>query len=518
MNSSLPPQIRKPLGIFYAPARRRKSLLNINTFIFLNEPGSLSSLGWDRAEKADSVSKLWRYNQHYFDDLNAVNAEDRSEWHLALLESWVAENAPGVGVGWEPYPTSLRIVNWLKWSYSGNTLPKACVKSLAIQVRFLMKRTEWHLLGNHLFANAKALIFAGLFFSGEESDKWLRKGLKIVMEELPEQVLNDGGNFERSPMYHAIFLEDLLDLINLEKAFPGIIPNTNVAHWGEVAQLMLSWLSGMTHPDGEIAFFNDAAIGNAPSPSELTAYARRLGLKGNLIDKRVTHFEDSGYVRLVSGEASLLLDVAPVGPDYLPGHAHADTLSFELSTFDQRIFVNGGTSEYGTSDVRFHERSTAAHNTVVVNGENSSEVWGGFRVGRRAYPCNLVIEETSHSVFVSCAHKGYCRLPGKPIHQRTWDFSDSSLTVCDHINGHFEHAVAYFHVHPTITISGDDDYGWLLQLPQGKKVLMKVELGNPQWSVSHYAPEFGKRMRTKCLKVKLAKNGARVSIDWSFNE
>jgi len=518
IDNSQAPAVRKKSGPFHPPACRATSLLDADTFYLLNQTGSLSNLGWADTSNSRSPSKLWRYNQHYFDDLNATNASDRSEWHLSLLEHWVSENEPGFGIGWDPYPTSLRIVNWVKWSYAGNVLPATCVQSLAVQIRFLMQRIEFHILGNHLFANAKALIFASVFFSGEEADQWLHEGLKIIGDQLPEQVLADGGNFERSPMYHAIFLEDLLDLLNLAQAFPGVVAQSYVAHWREAAQRMLHWLDGMTHTDGEIAFFNDAAIGIAPSPVELTAYASRLGLQADRDDARVMHFAESGYVRVASRDALALLDVAPVGPDYLPGHAHADTLSFELSLFDQRVFVNGGTSEYGTSAVRHFERSTAAHNTLVVNGENSSEVWGGFRVARRAYPQDLRIKELNESVMVTCSHDGYRRLPGRPAHRRTWQFSESKLVVSDQVDGRFDYAVTYFHVHPSVTIFPVDAGSWLLQLSEGQKVLVNVEAGVPQWSPSHHAPEFGMRLETQCLKVVLDKKGARVRINWSSVE
>ena len=512
------PAIRDLIEAFHSPVRRRVSLLDADTFIFLNQPGGLSALGWVSQGKTDSVSKLWRYNQHYFDDLNAVNAVERGEWHLALLQRWVEENEAGVDVGWDPYPTSLRIVNWVKWQAAGNALPDCCVQSLAVQARWLMRRIEWHILGNHLFANAKALIFAGLFFLGEEADQWLRKGLKIVANQLSEQVLIDGGHFERSPMYHAIFLEDLLDLLNLTRSFPGVVPEVNVANWMKVAQVMLCWLHGMTHPDGEIVFFNDAAIGIASSPGDLTAYASRLGFQANPVGARVTHFTESGYVRIASRDSLAFLDVAPVGPDYLPGHAHADTLSFELALFGQRVFVNGGTSEYGASAVRHFERGTAAHNTVVVSDENSSEVWGAFRVARRAYPQKLCIEEQNDSVTVACSHDGYRRLPGKPMHRRTWQFSESALVVSDQIDGHFDRAIARFHVHPTVTISSVDAGGWLLKLSRGQKILVNVEAGVPQWSQSHHAPEFGMRLEMQCLEVVLGENGARVCITWSSDD
>ena len=517
-DNSLTPAVRNKLGSFYSPARRAASLLDADTLYLLNQSGSLSTIGWGDISETGSHSKLWRYNQHYFDDLNALNPESRKHWHLDFLQRWVTENEAGSGVGWDPYPTSLRIVNWVKWSYAGNALPAACVQSLAAQARYLMKRIEWHILGNHLFANAKALIFAGLFFSGNEPDQWLRKGLKIVNDELHEQVLDDGGNFERSPMYHAIFLEDLLDLLNLAQAFPDAMSDKNVTHWREVAQSMLYWLNGMVHQDGEISFFNDAGIGIAPSPAELNAYATKLGLRADSIQARTIHFTDSGYIRLSSRDALALLDVAPVGPDYLPGHAHADTLSFELSLFGQRVLVNGGTSKYGTDEVRAFERSTAAHNTVVVDSENSSEVWGGFRVARRAYPYGLVIDETSDLVSVSCSHDGYQRLPGKPTHSRKWEFSGSALTVSDKVDGNFESAVAYFHVHTDISISANAGGDWLLQLPQGQKISVNVETGDPKWSRSYYAPEFGKRFETQCLEVMLDKEGSRVTISWSSND
>jgi uncharacterized heparinase superfamily protein len=62
-----------------------------------------------------------------------------------------------------------------------------------------------------------------------------------LRSELPEQVLADGGNFERSPMYHAIFLEDVLDLINAATHWPGRVPGAQVAQAGvQAAARMLA--------------------------------------------------------------------------------------------------------------------------------------------------------------------------------------------------------------------------------------------------------------------------------------
>ena len=193
------------------------------------------------------MPKLWRYNLHYFDDLNAQDAAGRAALHAALLAQWVRENPPARGTGWEPYPTSLRIVNWIKWALAGNELPAECLHSLAVQARHLARRLELHLLGNHLFANAKALVFAGLFFAGDEAQGWLDTGMAILAREVPEQILADGGQFERSTMYHALACEDMLDLINVMRAYGAPVP----ADWPVIAARMKDWLAAMCHPDGE---------------------------------------------------------------------------------------------------------------------------------------------------------------------------------------------------------------------------------------------------------------------------
>ena len=157
--------------------------------------------------------KLWLYNLHYFDGLAASADDEHRALQRRLVARWIAENPPGHGNGWEPYPISLRLVNWIKWSLSGEALDRAWLASLAVQARWLARHIEWHLLGNHLLANAKALLFAGLFFDGPEAWRWFEQGLSIYEREIPRQILADGGHFELSPMYHAIILEDFLDVL-----------------------------------------------------------------------------------------------------------------------------------------------------------------------------------------------------------------------------------------------------------------------------------------------------------------
>jgi uncharacterized heparinase superfamily protein len=175
------------------------------------------------------------------------------------------------------------------------------------------------LRGHHLFARAKALVFAGVFFEGVQARTWLEQGLAILRKELAEQVLADGGHFELSPMYHSIVLEDVLDLLNLGAAYAGVVPALDEQRWRDTAQQMRRWLASMCHPDGAIAFFNEAALGTAAHPNDIDAYAGRCGLAPVTAPAQPVHHNiDSGYIRLTQGDCVVLLDVAALGPTDLP--------------------------------------------------------------------------------------------------------------------------------------------------------------------------------------------------------
>ncbi len=512
------PPVRTPSGLWVEPARRQASMTGPNRCCFLDEEHDIRlPSAWNEPAR----EKLWLYNLHYFDDLNAVDAGQRVAWQRSLMRRWVNENPPSKGTGWEAYPTSLRMVNWIKWALAGNNLETACLHSLAVQARWLAKRLEFHLLGNHLWANAKALVFAGLFFDGDEASAWFEQGMTILLREISEQILPDGGHFERSPLYHSLVLEDLLDLTNLAAMQGSAIPQhylDKMAAWPESINRMRVWLAALSHPDGEIGFFNDAAMGIAPSPAELEAYAGRLGLGGvSAPDEFCAHFGDSGYIRVRLGDTGVaLLDVAPIGPDYLPGHAHADTLSFELSLFGQRLLVNSGTSRYGEGPERLWQRGTAAHNTVTLYGMDSSEVWAGFRVGRRAKPFGLRLWGDGQCLRIICAHDGYRRLKGGPVHWREWRFEQGSVSVTDTIEGGGYHdAVSRLYFHPDIGLTHQPADGTgEAQWEGGGRVRWQVDGAVSGLIDSVYYPEFGLAEPSQCLEMRLTGPTCRVRLTW----
>lgn len=108
------------------------SWLRNGCFRFLNQKHSFSpnKICWN-----DPSLKLWLYNLHYFDWLQAADARRDIRAQYALMRRWVSENPFGHGNGWEPYPLSLRIVNWVKFALNtSGSLPSDLANSLAAQV------------------------------------------------------------------------------------------------------------------------------------------------------------------------------------------------------------------------------------------------------------------------------------------------------------------------------------------------------------------------------------------------
>lgn len=505
-----------------APQVLANCLSKSGIFSCLGETGQLADPSiWNSPHH----TKLWLYNLHYFDALTAISSDANVPLFSDYIDTWITNNPPILGNGWEPYPISLRIVNWVKWISSKASHPKEnWLISLSVQAEVLMQTIEYELQGNHVLANGKALVFIGSYFSGKPADLWLNKGLQILDKQIKEQFLADGGHFELSPMYHASLLWDLCDLVNLAKTTEIPVLTVRQAKWLTVIEQGLSWLSTMVHPDGNISFFNDAALKIAPTLVDLKRYASQLSIplpEELNTDFAIQYLKNSGYCAVnLPHQSKAILDVAKLGPDYQPGHAHADTLSFELSLYGQRFIVNSGISSYWDGPLRQFQRSTAAHNTVCIDGMDSSEVWSRFRVARRAYPRDLSINSNPNHLDICCAHDGYLRLPGRHLHYREWQFSKNSLMIQDVITGTDADAEAHFYFHPDVEIIQEEkNQGIICSLAGGQKA--KIEF-SPSCKISiepsFWYPVFGESIKNNCLIVRFKKNTLNTQLTWGLSE
>ena len=262
----------------------------------------------------ESPSKLWVYNLQYFEDLLGEGAQNKHAFHRQLLHRWADENPVGVGNGWEPYPTSLRIVNILKAWLGGFDLDDKLLNSVFSQASFLSNVLEKHLLGNHYFVNLKALLFAGVIF---KNTRWVTMAEKGLLGEIPEQILQDGAHFELSPMYHSLILVDMLDMLNLSRAYPVGMSNQLIGLLVANIPNMLTFMEAMTHSSDGVSFFNDSVNSIAPTKAVIEHYAKALGFEITSLDLNETQIIDhvnSGYMCAIVAGNKLLFDASPLAP------------------------------------------------------------------------------------------------------------------------------------------------------------------------------------------------------------
>lgn len=487
-------QIHRKIDLFIP---RDGITADYQSFIFLSELNNIAETGWDNP----SISKLWRYNLHYFEYLLQNNSDDK---HLIsqtqIISNWIDNNQFGRGTGWEQYPTSLRIINWIKWHWRTNLLSESAKISLWNQIRYLESRPEYHLLGNHLFINAKALLYACAFFKLKEETRIYRTAISIINEEINEQFLEDGAHFELSPMYHSLAMEDLLDLISISDQLPSNFPKEVIK---EKFVKGMQWLQTMIYNNEELAHFNDCANGIAPKFSKLVNYAAELGVVvSNHDGPKSSYHKSSGFVVYKDNGFHLIADIGKVGPDYLPGHAHADTLSFELAVKGHRVIVNSGTSVYGSTKERLRQRGTSAHSTVQIDNQDSSEVWSGFRVANRATPFDISVNFSKNGLMsFSACHDGYKRIMGSPIHKREFIYSNTSLEINDQISGFGNLVVSRYFIHPDIEISKVEEE--FLFCKNGE-VIVKLSLESAHDALiydSTYHDKFGSSILNKCIQI-----------------
>ena len=372
-------------------ARFDAAALMDGEFLLINERHGVNLGTWSVSE----ASHLWNFNLHYFEWSVALAAryretEDRRwlDCFKRLVASWMDACSYPQDDAWHPYTISLRLVNWLvALDLFGETVQEdraffaRMLESMYLQYRHLLANRELHLRANHYWENVKTLVVCAAAF-GEQRE--LDRALCELEEQLDEQVLPDGMHFERSLMYHKLVLEGMLRVYLTSDQLGFDLPDSFMPKLKAMLDAMASLERGM----GKTPFFNDSADGVAKECRQLVAAcSRRLGLEA---DDSIAAFPDAGYYKLYDGDMAVMFDAGEPGPSYMLGHAHCDCLSFEMSYRGKPVVVNSGTYSY-QSELRPYFRSTAAHNTCVVDGEEQLECWGEHRVGR-GYRSARVVE------------------------------------------------------------------------------------------------------------------------------
>ena len=495
---------------------------------------------WDFAGEG----ALWSFHLHQFDWLRQpdLDAARRGE----LLLDWIERHPRGIG--WRPHPISLRILSWGKLLLTPGALAldgaasERLRHSLACQAETLARNPERRLQANHLLSNWIGVVFAGALFAGERADAWLACASSL-RRELERQIGPDGSHVERSPMYHALLLENLLDLLNLLRAAaPAGSGSSESSELADVeladdladelarcTSRMLGALELWTHPDGEIALFADSAFGIAHPPARLLDYARSLGVEASA-PRRPGLLEDTGFARLEAGPYVLISSLAGPMPAYQPGHSHCDALAFELSVAGQRVVTDTGVGGYVAGADRELCRATRSHATLEIAGREQAEIWGPHRIGGRPQVA-LGAADPPRSVEASCL--GW-RAAGARHHRR-FDVTADRLVIRDRLDGGAHPVRIVFPLAPGLEVSlvsgadyagaDADELGAVtraeIPLASGAVLVLELTLETAdsdmpiRWAVERdsYFPQFGQRVERSLL---VGRCNAFEAGNWAF--
>ncbi len=437
---------------------------------------------------------LVAFHLHQFHYLRDPSLEAATRARLVV--DWIERHPEGIG--WKPDPTSFRILNWTRCLLSPGTLPgdpalrARVARSLTQQAETLARRIEVHVDANHLFSNLASLVFVGLAFEGARADDWLRHE-GAFRRELEAQIGRGGAHYERSPMYHAVLFETVLDLLQIARARPERAPAALTGQLEEKARAMAAALRFFTLPDGRISLLADSAFGFSAEPDALLDHAARLGVAG-APEAPTGVLADAGYVRLAAGEFVLIASVAGPGPSFQPGHAHADALAFELAAGAERLVTDTGVCEYVPGPLREASRATRSHATIEVGERDQAELWSSFRIGGRP-EVGLVGCDGSREARAWCT--GWAT--PRTRHERRFRLDPEGLTIDDRVEGPPESLRHTLPVAPGVEVALDDRRA-RLRTPSGACFVVELPEGL-RWGCEDgpYLPEFGRSETRRML-------------------
>lgn len=424
------------------------------------------------------------------DAYDAVHNSKYIDKGYQLINDWIKNNTKHpYGDKWNPFVVSQRIVNWIGFtSRYGDMCTSDIQEWIASQAEFLVHNIEYHLGGNHIVAEAKALCFAGEYLCNK---KMLNSALKILESEYVKEFYDDGAHFEMSASYHVETTQHYLETAML--LYNNNDPESLVLI--KKLQKQFLWLNSILMPNNKIPLVNDSSEDYPMDACNFLACAKNLyntgifKVHGSLYSAKwiPTDFiqlktplsvtegvkNACGYIisrSIVNNEEHyLLFDAGNIGPDSNPGHAHADSLNIIWTIGDLPILIDSGVYTYKPGNERNYFRSTAAHNTVEIDGTSSSQIWSAFRVAQRAHTTIESYIDNENSMECSATHDGYAKLLGNDnlLHNRKIRFNktNGTINIRDTLYGniHLKHtAKIRFHLSPQCKVRRKSDNSYFI--------------------------------------------------------
>lgn len=458
-----------------------------------------------------------------------------AEAALRQLDGWIEQCPFGSGMQWRsPLELGIRLINWV-WTLelvrpSGLVTGDRAARILSVAYRHLWdisrKYSRFSSANNHLVGEAAGVFIGSSYFAGLRGAARRRaESRAILLREILNQTYADGGHREQAFGYHLFVLQFFL-LAGLVARNSG--DPLTAEFWARLEK-MFEFAAGFIEAGGSPPMFGDCDDGYVLDLGGRLGGPRTLmGIGATLFDRndfktlagerseavfwlfgdaarrrldqvrpngsspilRSRGFRESGYYILQSGgvakpdSISVTFDCGPLGFQSIAAHGHADALSFTLRVGGEDVLVDPGTYDYFSFDGwRDYFRSTAAHNTVVVDGADQSEMLGPFMWGRRANAKLLRWSPDEKGGVVCGEHDGYRRLPDPVTHRRTLELVSEGpeLRIGDDIIADGAHEVRlHWHLAEHCRVTRVDGSRWLVDFGRGR---LGIEL-DPRLSVS----------------------------------
>ena len=493
----------------------------------------------------------WEINrhQHWLGFARAFHLTGDVRYYAAVvgqLENWLAVNPPLQGVNWASMlEIGLRSLSWL-WTLhffapvaTHDPLESApwtidLLVGLDRQLVHVERNLSLYFSPNtHLSGEALALYVTGRALPElRGSRRRASLGRRLLLQAIDRQILGDGGHAERSAHYHR-YTTDFYLLALLTARATEDPAATDFEH---ALRRLAGYLRDLTDDKGRLPLLGDDdggqlfPIANRPpwdcrdtlAAASIALEDRSLALDdapeevhwicGGLptdsigspgpLPRPSTALADSGYyVSRSSTGDHLVFDAGRHG--FLNGgHAHADALSITLTVQGQPLLIDPGTGTYTmNSALRDLMRSTAMHNTVVVNGQPQARPRGAFHWHHATDARSTLWQSETRFDYAEGRHDGY----GPIVHSRgVLVIHGFGWLIIDHLLGSGDAAAdTMWHIHPSWQLSGR---GHAISLRCGT-LIADLASSIARWErregddLDLYSPVYGRIEHATCLSM-----------------
>ncbi|HEY6577717.1 MAG TPA: alginate lyase family protein, partial [Rhizomicrobium sp.] len=510
---------------------------------------------------------VWELSRHHHTTVLALSywltGDERfAQAAAAQIESWIRANLFLGGIHWSSgIEIGLRLIafawtrrllaDWPRVSahFDDNEEFARCV----FQHQWVLahRRSYGSSANNHLLYEMSGLYISACCMPWHaQAAEWRRRAAAILEREFARQIFADGYSREMASDYNGFVLEALL-LCLVEGGMSG--HPLRAGAW-DCARRMFHWLgensdcrgrpprqgdsddaSGLLLDApgydrwGDLACFGECWFGRAPqNPESLRAWLlaplAQPPTEAVAREADVSRPTESGLVILrgrcaVPQEIWCAFDAGPLGYLTIAAHGHADALAIELRYGGRPVLVDPGSYTY-SGPWRDYFRSTAAHNTIELDGRSQSDSGGPFLWTRHARARLLCVEGLADSepcARVTGEHDGYARLRFRGQHRRsvTLDRKRATLTICDELSAARGARVRmFYHLHPAIgcVLSGSsadlDCGGSRIRLKLPAQLAWRAVRGGKTPMLGWYSPSFGVRLPTTTLVGETSMAGA----------